>query len=778
MKRVLYLFPIVLFFVSCNKNEEVALTFQDVIAQGGGFEPVTTSEQPVDEETSVEIINGEVWNCTTITYDAMAPGGGDNGFPLFNPNASVIYPGSLLQGNSLRKATPDVIAVERAGGTISYDLVNGNISSYFSVEKVAKSSIQNAMNQIIANSPADLPANFVFNYSQVQSERALALKLGIDYETAFTSISGNFGFSSGSNLNRIVVELNQSFYTMSFDIPTSLDGLFAPSVTPADLAKYVYEGNPATYISDVTYGRIYYMLIESTSSYTEMEAAVSASFSGVVASTNADISGHSLNTLSNLIIKVMAFGGEATTTMLTIGESNLNNLVTLLAQSTTIATGVPISYVVRSVYDNRIVSVQLATQYDVTNCEPAQPGTFNFLNAQNLGLPIPAPVKVMMGDVNGDGNQDIIYNHVSAGSNETVVAFSNGDGTFTMGTPTSHSVTPADGWSQYVVKVGDFNNDGRDDLAWSRVITTNTTYVSLSNGDGTFEEMPMFTKGGSGWGTDYRFEVGDIDGEDGDDLIWNELIGRNRTYVTFSNGDGTFGIDNFEPTAGTFQDHPSGGWNNTNYVFSVADIDGDERDDLIWHTKGITGNLGHGIWVAESVRDQPGNVFDFKDGFRRSSQGWENYKVVIGNIDGNVGADLVWINSNRTSDIAIHRDLSRAGNPPLEAGPLQYYSDNNESTNYSTYDMRQALMDVNGDGRKDLLINRMDVVNQSAIGLGRNDGTFDFSRIDQVHPINDQWGQFEILVGDINGDLREDVIYVNADASNTVYVGLSRGSEQ
>jgi thiol-activated cytolysin len=374
MKRILYLFPIVLFFVSCNKNEEVALTFEDVIAQGGGFEPVTTSEQPVDEETSVEIINGEVWNCTTITYDAMAPGGGDNGFPLFNPNASVIYPGSLLQGNSLRNATPDVIAVERAGGTISYDLVNGNISSYFSVERVTKSSIQNAMNQIIANSPPDLPANFVFNYSQVQSERALALKLGIDYETAFTSISGNFGFSSGSSLNRIIVELNQSFFTMSFDIPTSLAGLFAPDVTPADLAKYVQAGNPATYISDVTYGRIYYMLIESTSSYTEMESAVSASFSGVVASANVDISGHSLNSLSNLKIKVMAFGGEATTTMLTVGETNLNNLVQLLAESTTIATGVPISYVVRSVYNNQIVSVQLATEYDVTECSPAAPG--------------------------------------------------------------------------------------------------------------------------------------------------------------------------------------------------------------------------------------------------------------------------------------------------------------------------------------------------------------------------------------------------------------------
>ena len=34
----------------------------------------------------------------------------------------------------------------------------------------------------------------------------------------------------------------------------------------------------------------------------------------------------------------------------------------------------PISYVVRSVYNNQIVSVQLANRYDVTNCEPIGSG--------------------------------------------------------------------------------------------------------------------------------------------------------------------------------------------------------------------------------------------------------------------------------------------------------------------------------------------------------------------------------------------------------------------
>jgi len=68
----------------------------------------------------------------------MTPGGGNTGFPLFNPNASVIYPGSLLQGKSLKQATPDVIAVERAGGTVSYDLNNGNLNSVFPLKRWQK----------------------------------------------------------------------------------------------------------------------------------------------------------------------------------------------------------------------------------------------------------------------------------------------------------------------------------------------------------------------------------------------------------------------------------------------------------------------------------------------------------------------------------------------------------------------------------------------------------------------------------------------------------------
>lgn len=381
----LLLILLTLLLLSCSKDggdenpnpnpepeqKDLEAEFSKVVVDAGEFEEPETSEELVEETETNEVIEGEVWNCTTKTYDALRGGGtGRDGFPLFNPNASVIYPGSLLQGKSLKKATPDVIAVERAGGTISYNLNNGNLASSFTVDKVAKSSIQDAMNNIIASSPPDLPANFSFSYSQVQSREAFALSMGVDFENAFAEVSADFDFSTEREYNRILVELKQNFYTMSFDIPTSLKGLFAESVTPDDLARYVQPGNPATYISDVSYGRIYYMLVESTSSYTEMNAAVEAEFQAVVGSAGVEIDASYLNELSEVKIKVMAFGGESESTLRTIG-GNLSELVNLLAESSTISTGLPLSYVVRSVNTNQIVGVQLATQYDVTECTPA-----------------------------------------------------------------------------------------------------------------------------------------------------------------------------------------------------------------------------------------------------------------------------------------------------------------------------------------------------------------------------------------------------------------------
>ncbi|MCB9294385.1 MAG: thiol-activated cytolysin family protein [Lewinellaceae bacterium] len=371
MKKTLLAALMTVLAFACNKeNTPPADSFDAVFEAGGNFPSVNRSEEVVAEEQSSETINDVEFNCTIRTLRVQDGAGGQSGFPLFNPNASVVYPGSLLQGKSLNQATPDVIAVKRAGGTISIDVVDGNIQPSFTVDEIRKSTVSTAANNIIANSTGVVPANFEFSYDFVSSKREMALKMRADFETKFTEIESSLSFSTDREYNRMLIQLNQSFYTLSFDIPTSLDELFAPDVKPDDLARYVGPGNPATYISDVTYGRIYYMLVESTSSQTEMNARVEGSFSGLVVGGSGEVEYNQLSQLENVKVKVFAFGGESGSTIRTIGVSDLSDIVDLLAESSDITTGKPVSYVVRSVYDNQIVSVQLNTEYDVKECTP------------------------------------------------------------------------------------------------------------------------------------------------------------------------------------------------------------------------------------------------------------------------------------------------------------------------------------------------------------------------------------------------------------------------
>jgi hypothetical protein len=89
-----------------------------------------------------------------------------------------------------------------------------------------------------------------------------------------------------------------------------------------------------------------------------------------------------------------------------------------------------------------------------------------------------------------------------------VIMLGNGDRTF--GAP-SRVVTSTNPW---LSAVGDFNNDGKLDLAVSSQ-TGNTVNVLLGNGDGTFQPKTVYTVGGS----PYPLAIADLNGDGSPDLI-------------------------------------------------------------------------------------------------------------------------------------------------------------------------------------------------------------------------------------------------------------------
>lgn len=373
----------ILLISSCDKSEVIPepgeLTFAEVIAKGNDPEPFPTArtttviseEAPTNMDYTKEDPSGasitERSVCTSKTVSVLD---GNGEFPLFNTNADVIYPGNILQGKTLSDATPQPIVVGRAGGTISYDLNNANLNSSFSVDEVKKSSIQDAMNNIIANAGTVVPANFQVELVQIDSESQMALEMGIKAETLTTKTEGNLSFSTDKEYHRTLVKVKQAYYTMSFDLPTSLDQIFAPDVSPEQLESYIQADNPATFISSVTYGRIFYMLIESTSSRQEMEASLKATYDAGAINAEGKLDIASFQSLKEVNIKAIAYGGDAEGAFQLLGETSIAAIAAKIGASTDIKAGLPLSYVVRSVeHPDQIVGTKLATEYDIVNCE-------------------------------------------------------------------------------------------------------------------------------------------------------------------------------------------------------------------------------------------------------------------------------------------------------------------------------------------------------------------------------------------------------------------------
>lgn len=367
---ILLLFTAII--AACGSEDPAAIVpadpqaFQDALAKGGTYEVVTPSESSEVLATDDEFdpTDQNVWRCTVerrTVVDATED------YATFNPNAEVIYPGSLVQGNSLTGATPEPIVVERAGGTISIDIINGSEDVTAPVDKVKRSTIAQATNDIIEANSGVVPAAFTFNFNEVQSSEQMALAMGVNYSTLTARVRSDLAFSSDTDHHRILVSFTQRFYTMSYDLPTSMDQVFAPSVRPADLAPYVGPGNPACYISSVTYGRRYYLLIESTSSVSDMRASVQGSYNAAVSSGGGSFSGTYVTDLSEVNIKIVALGGNSDSAIAAF-NGDLSGLRAYL-QDSDIRTGVPLSYVVRNVVGNKTVAVKVATEYDLKTCE-------------------------------------------------------------------------------------------------------------------------------------------------------------------------------------------------------------------------------------------------------------------------------------------------------------------------------------------------------------------------------------------------------------------------
>jgi len=152
-----------------------------------------------------------------------------------------------------------------------------------------------------------------------------------------------------------------------------------------------------------------------------------------------------------------------------------------------------------------------------------QPPVNYLLNAGN-----PVPCSVLLADLKGDGNLDIITTNSNTATMSIFINKGDGTGTFNAPYTINTGSEPGD------VIAADFNGDGKIDLA-TEDTSSNTVSIYIGNGDGTFKPRVTYPVGNKPSG----ILAFDFNGDGIMDLAVANSS-SNTISMLFGNGDGTF----------------------------------------------------------------------------------------------------------------------------------------------------------------------------------------------------------------------------------------------
>ncbi len=326
------------------------------------------------------------------------------------------------------------------------------------------------------------------------------------------------------------------------------------------------------------------------------------------------------------------------------------------------------------------------------------------------------PDSVAVGDFNGDGKPDLAV--ANYGDGTVSVLLGNGDGTFQAAVSYGAGSGPAS------VAVGDFNGDGKADLVVANS-TDGTVSVLLGNGDGTFQAAVNY---GAGSGP-ASVAVGDFNGDGKADLVVGNC-NDGVVSVLLGNGDGTF------------QAAVSYGTGSGPASVAVGDFNGDGKADLAvaTYTDGtVSVLLGNGDGTFQAA-------VSYGTGSNPAS-------VAVGDFNGDGKADLAVANYG---DGTVSLLLGN-GDGTFQAA-VNYGTGSNPAS--------VAVGDFNGDGEADLAVANYNDGTVSVL-LGYGDGTFQAA-------VNYGTGSnpASVAVGDFNGDGKPDLAVANG-GNNSVSILLN-----
>ena len=354
--------------------------------------------------------------------------------------------------------------------------------------------------------------------------------------------------------------------------------------------------------------------------------------------------------------------------------------------------------------------------------------------AASVSLPVASGIvtsSLAVGDFNRDGNPDLVVALGGANGNTVNVLLGDGAGGFaTPGTMIAAGASPS------FVAVGDFNGDGKPDLAIANSLASGTLTVLLGDGAGGFSPAP-----GSPFavGANPQFlAIGDFNGDGNADVAVSNFTSKDVT-VLLGNG-----LGGFAPAPGS----PIASVQNPAAV-AVGDFNGDGKLDLaVACNHCVAVLLGNGVGGFTAAPNSPyalGKVIS---------------AVVVADFNGDGKQDFATTNFDDNSVSVLLGDGTGSFNPATNSPfPAGLFPDS------------LAVADFNGDGRPDLAIANFQGPPYGATVLLGN-GTGGFSQA-AGSPFPAIVAPVLVVTGDFNRDGRADLLVLDDHlTANTISVLL------
>jgi hypothetical protein len=369
-----------------------------------------------------------------------------------------------------------------------------------------------------------------------------------------------------------------------------------------------------------------------------------------------------------------------------------------------------------------------------------------------------------IGDVNGDGLPDIV-------TGGAYILFGTGGGKFSK--PVYYPIWGASGpRNAYGLALADLRNNGLTDI----VTDGGGVSVLLNKGKGVFEDG-IWTKvaGGAGCGV-----KGDFNGDGKPDLAVNNTNGSSSTGISILLGTGKWATPF---TAGTSISLPSAG------CLVTGDVNHDGKLDLLVPVNGTVNTYlgnGDGTFTLSSTTPTPSGGFLALGDFNHDGKldfATSGNLMALGNGDGTFqnptdivasppfgGYDAIAaedINNDGWTDLVLTSNVF-----PVDANVTVLLNNHNggftqEPTTFGALATQPILSDLNGDGNLDLVVLGV-ASGAAAVALGDGKGGFTLSPTLLLGPLIDTPGL--VRVADVNGDGVPDILLSGGDTL-FIYLG-------